>query len=140
MRHSPALAKFIEKPFVRFVLLGGVAAGVNWGSRFFWSLCMPFAWAVPVAYVTGMVVAFYLFKTYVFPKSGRGLHEQVVGFVLVILLGIVQVWIVSVVLAEWVLPWVGFPTFWAETVGHGVAILVPVFTSFIGHKHLSFRT
>ena len=41
--------------FVKFVIVGGSAAGVNFASRILYSQFMDFRWAVLVAYLTGMV-------------------------------------------------------------------------------------
>ena len=40
---------------LRYLACGGFAAAVNWGSRFGWSLLLPFRLAVIAAYATGMV-------------------------------------------------------------------------------------
>lgn len=131
--------KFLANRFLRFILLGGVAAGVNFLSRFAWSHVMPFTYAVPAAYITGMIVAFLLFRTFVFPQSPTPMHKQVTGFVLVNIFGIIQVWLVSLALASYLLPRLGFSIIWSQAIGHGIAILVPVFSSYLGHKHLSFK-
>ena len=52
-------------------------------------------------------------------------------------LAVAQVWIVSVGLARFVFPAIGF-TWHDETVAHVIGVLVPVVTSYLGHKHFSF--
>lgn len=128
-----------HRRWVRFVVLGGVAAAANWGSRFVWSAYVPFSVAVVLAYVTGMVVAFVLFRRFVFRRSPRALHAQAMGFLLVNLAGLAQVWLVSMALAGWLLPWLGVGPAWAETLAHSVAIAVPVASSFAGHHYFSFK-
>jgi putative flippase GtrA len=124
---------------VRFVALGGCAAGVNYGSRFLLSAVMPFEAAVAAAYVCGMVVAFGLFRLFVFPNAGGSFRQQALMFVLVNLAGVAQVWTVAVVLARWTLPALHYPGP-VEATAHLVAIATPTITSYIGHKHFTFRS
>ena len=123
--------------FLRFLALGGVAAGCNWLSRFAWSLVLPFEAAVVTAYMTGMVVAFVLFRRFVFPTSPLPMRIQVRNFVLVNLVGVSLTWIVATTLVRWLFPLVGF-TFHAEAIGHAVAIAAPTFASWLGHRHFTF--
>jgi len=58
---------------------------------------------------------------------------------LVNLAAVAQVWVVSVGLARLVFPVAGF-VWHAETVAHVIGVAVPVFTSYLGHKHFSFAT
>jgi putative flippase GtrA len=58
-------------------------------------------------------------------------------FALVNLAAVAQVWIVSVGLARLAFPAIGF-TWHAETVAHVIGVAIPVFTSYLGHKHFSF--
>ena len=58
-------------------------------------------------------------------------------FALVNLAAVAQVWVVSVGLARLVFPAIGF-TWHAEIVAHVIGVVVPVFTSYLGHKHFSF--
>jgi len=135
---NPAIARLGSSPFLRFLLCGGFAAGVNWSSRFLWSQLLPFGWAVIAAYCTGMVVAFLLFRALVFPESQTPIRIQTANFVLVNLVGMASTYLVARLLVEWLFPMIGM-TFHPEPIGHGFAILVPVATSWIGHKHLTFR-
>jgi putative flippase GtrA len=130
----------IEAPqFLRFLALGGLAAGVNWLSRFPLQRVMTFAQAVALAYVIGMVVAFVLFRLYVFPASPQPLNRQIRFFVLVNIAGIVQVWAVSMALVYYLFPAIGFVGALSEPVGHGIAIGVPTISSYFGHRYLTFR-
>lgn len=126
-----------HRQFLLFVLAGGFAALVNLGARIAFNVVMAFEWAVIAAYLCGMTVAFVLSKLWVFEASGRPAHEEYVRFGLVNLVAIVQVWLVSVGLERYGLPWVGF-TWHADTIAHAVGVAVPVFTSYLGHKHFSF--
>ncbi len=124
--------------FLRFIALGAVSAGVNFASRFAYSVVLPFEAAVAAAYLTGMAVAFVLFRAFVFPGSSKPLRAQVLAFVLVNLAGIAQVWTLSVLLDRVILPWAHYPGP-REATAHALALAVPALTSFFGHKLLTFR-
>ncbi|HTV32051.1 MAG TPA: GtrA family protein [Methylocella sp.] len=124
---------------MRFLALGGCAAAVNWLSRFPLETVMPFSVAVIAAYMVGMVVAFTLFRRFVFPASPQPLEQQVKFFVLVNLAGIAQVWAVSMTLVYYLFPAVGFIGPLSEPIGHGLAIGVPTISSYFGHRFFTFR-
>ncbi len=134
-----AAALFDRLPrFVRFLACGGFAAAVNWASRFAWNMIMPFSLAVLAAYVTGMVVAFILFREFVFERSSTDTSEQVRNFVIVNILGMAATWALANLLVYWALPAAGM-TSHVEAIGHGIAIFAPVVTSWFGHRFLTFR-
>ena len=120
-----------------FLLSGGVAAVINVLSRFALNWVMPFEAAIVLAYACGMTTAYILNKVFVFAPSGRSIHDEYLRFTIVNLVALVQVWIVSVGLARVLFPWAGF-TWHTETVSHVIGVIVPVFTSYLGHKHVSF--
>ncbi|UCE89986.1 MAG: GtrA family protein [Pseudomonadota bacterium] len=128
----------VSSQFMRFVLVGGVAALVNFASRFFYNELMSYRVAIVFAYATGMITAFVLSKYFVFKPSGRHTAKEFFYFGVVNLLAVAQVWLISVGLAEFLFPAVGFG-FYPYAVAHLVGISVPVVTSYLGHKHLSFR-
>ncbi|WP_398478473.1 GtrA family protein [Tardiphaga sp.] len=129
----------MKTEFVRFVLAGGIAAAVNVGARLALSHVMTFQAAVVVAYLIGMATAFTLNRIFVFEPSGHRLHTEVVRFTLINLAALVQVWIVSVGLAEYIFPMAGM--IWhAELVAHIIGVLSPVVVSFFGHKYFTFRS
>jgi putative flippase GtrA len=129
---------FASKEFLRFVLVGGFAALVNFLSRIGLSEIMGFRAAVAVAYVVGMLTAFMLSKLFVFQASGRHPAHELLYFSLVNLFAAIQVWAVSVGLAEYLLPTLGVAQ-WREAIAHAIGIAIPVFTSYLGHKRISFR-
>jgi len=124
---------------VRFVAAGGTAAVVNFGSRIVLSHVMPYAAAIVVAYCIGMTTAFVLNRIFVFPGARNALHSQAAWFIVINLAAVLQTLAISLILVEWLFPMLGF-TWHAETVAHGVGVLMPVFTSYIGHKRYSFKT
>ena len=123
--------------FLLFVGAGGVAALVNILSRIVLNWAVPYEVAIVLAYVCGMITAYLLNKYFVFEASGRAVASESLRFALVNLAAVAQVWVVSVGLARFVFPAVGF-TWHAETVAHVIGVVVPVFTSYLGHKHFSF--
>jgi putative flippase GtrA len=126
-----------RRRFVLFLLAGGTAALVNVLSRIALNWVMPYEVAIVVAYLVGMTVAYTLNRVFVFEASGRGVHDEYLRFALVNLLAVAQVWIVSVALARFAFPWLGF-TWHADTVAHVIGVVVPVATSYLGHKHFTF--
>ncbi len=124
--------------FIRFVATGGAAAVVNFGSRIIYSHWMNFSSAIVAAYLTGMVTAFILARIFVFNRATSSLSRTIVMFSIVNLAGVIQVWFMSVLLADYLLPLTGIKSNIQE-LAHGIGIIVPVFTSFFGHKYLSFK-
>jgi putative flippase GtrA len=125
--------------FIAFIIAGGIAALANIASRIAFNLVMPYEVAILVAYVCGMTTAYVLNKKFVFAASGRRVTTEYMRFTLVNLVAVAQVWIVSVGLARLIFPAIGF--MWHdETIAHVIGVLVPVFTSYLGHKHFSFAS
>lgn len=129
---------FASRQFLVFLLTGGCAAAVNFGSRILYNQAMSFSWAVVCAYLTGMVTAFVLNKLFVFRDSTQAAHHAAGWFILVNLVAILQTWAISMLLLKWVLPVLGV-THFAREIAHAVGVVVPVFSSYLGHKHFSFR-
>ncbi|CAG9213119.1 GtrA domain-containing protein [Paraburkholderia sabiae] len=136
--HSVVKQTFVSKDFLMFLLTGGFAAAVNWGSRIVYNTWMPYSAAIVVAYITGMITAFVLAKLFVFTRSTQSTTKSVIFFTLVNLVAVLQTWAVSVGLAYYVFPRIGF-TWHARDLAHAVGVAVPVFTSYIGHKKWSFK-
>ena len=123
--------------FFRFLLAGGVAAAANYGSRFAFSAVLPYAAAIACAYAVGMIVAFTLMRQYVFFAGGQPWAPQVARFLAINALALLQTLVVSLLLARWLRPVAGEAQ--AQAIGHLVGVVVPVFTSFLGHRHATFR-
>lgn len=129
---------FLSRQFLTFLVTGGIAAAANFGSRLLYNQWLDFSTAVILAYLTGMVTAFILARMFVFRDSQQTLHRSVLFFCLVNLVAVAQTWLISMGLAYYALPALGITRF-AKELAHAVGIVVPVFTSYLGHKHLSFR-
>lgn len=129
---------FKSKQFLAFLITGGIAALANFGSRFLFSEFVSFGNAVILAYLVGMITAFILAKLFVFEQSRHSTKKEFFYFTLVNLVAIVQTYIISVGLAIYLFPSINFILF-PEATAHAIGVAFPVFTSFIGHKYLSFK-
>ncbi|MFZ5697838.1 MAG: GtrA family protein [Pseudomonadota bacterium] len=132
------IRQFMSRQFVAFLVTGGIAAAVNFGSRILYDLWLDFSTAVIVAYITGMITAFLLAKIFVFKDSTQSVQRSAAFFALVNGVAILQTWAVSMGLAYYLLPAMGVNRFVPE-IAHAVGVVVPVFTSYLGHRHWSFR-
>lgn len=132
------IGAFRSRQFLVFLLTGGIAAAVNFGSRILYNQWMGFSAAIVLAYITGMVTAFVLARLFVFRDSQRALHHSALYFVLVNGVAVLQTWAISLLLADWLLPALGVHQYMHE-LAHAAGVVVPVFTSYLGHKHLSFK-
>lgn len=132
------MQKIFSRQFLIFLLTGAIAAMINFGSRFIYNRWMDFSSAVILAYITGMITAFILAKIFVFKESSRPVHHSAGIFILVNIFAALQTWAISMALVYYVFPWMGVVSFTRE-IAHAIGIVVPVFTSYIGHKHWSFR-
>lgn len=119
-------------------MVGGLAAMVNFFSRIGFSQYFSFSVAVILAFPLGMTTAFILSRRYVFEQGLQSVVKQFYYFSLVNFFAAAQVWLISVGLAEYLLVWLDYH-FFREELAHLIGIAVPVFTSYLGHKHLSFR-
>lgn len=123
---------------VLFLLSGGIAAALNWGSRFLFSLWVPFPVAVVLASMVGIATGFVLMRTFAFRAGGRPFLPQSVRYVLVNIGSLAQTFIVSLLMARWVLPAVGVHE-QAEAIGHLAGVLFPAVTSYFAHRSYTFR-
>ena len=129
---------FLSRQFLLFVITGGIAALVNFLSRIVYSHWVNYSIAILIAYVTGMITAFVLARLLVFTDTRQRLHKSAVLFTIVNLFAVAQVWIISMSLALYVLPGIGLRNH-VEEIAHAIGVAFPVFTSYLGHKHWSFR-
>lgn len=132
------IGSFMSRQFVVFLVTGGTAAAVNFGSRIVYNQWLPFSGAVILAYLTGMVTAFVLAKMFVFKESTQSTRRAVLFFTLVNVVAVLQTWLISMGLAFYLLPALGV-THFVKEIAHAVGVVVPVFTSYLGHKRWSFK-
>ncbi|PTT64792.1 MULTISPECIES: GtrA family protein [Stenotrophomonas] len=132
-------APALSRQFVLFLVAGGLAAAVNFGSRILLSQWLHYVPAIVIAYCLGMITAFTLNKLFVFSDAGNRLHHQVLWFIAINLAAVAQTIVISLLFARWVLPALGVD-FHNETIAHAIGVAVPVVTSYIGHKRFSFAS
>lgn len=120
------------------MITGGLAALVNVISRVGLSRLLRFELAVLLAYGVGMLTAYVLARKIVFVQSRTSVRRSFAAFALVNLFAILQTWLVSVGLRNWLLPLLGIVVL-SDLIAHSVGVLVPVVSSYFGHKHISFR-
>ena len=125
-----------HRRFAAFLLVGGLAAVVNVATRALVSLVAPFGVAIASAFLVALFVAFTLNRIYVFQSAGSRTHEFG-KFLVVNLAALLQIWAVSMLLARFVLPWIG-ESWDPELVAHTVGVLSPVATSYVAHKRFTF--
>jgi putative flippase GtrA len=126
------------RQFFLFLLCGGLAAALNWGSRFIFSIWLPFELAVVAAFFVGLLSGFLLMRWFVFNGKGQALVPQAGKYLLVNILALIQTLLISTLFARLLLPEIGLVKN-IEALAHLVGVLTPVITSYIGHKRWSFR-
>lgn len=131
------MRSFMSRQFLGFLLTGGLAALVNFGSRILYNQWVDFSSAVVLAYLTGMVTAFILARSFVFTQSSQSVQRSAMFFVMVNGVAVLQTWAISMAL-YYLLPVAGV-TRWVPEIAHAVGVVVPVFTSYLGHKRFSFK-
>jgi len=129
---------FFTRQFVLFLITGGVAAVVNFGSRIVYNLWLDFSTSILIAYITGMITAFVLARMFVFTETSHGVRRSAMFFALINVVAVAQTWAISLALANYALPSMGVSYLGAE-IAHAVGVAFPVFTSYLGHKYWSFR-
>ncbi|KWV13804.1 GtrA family protein [Xanthomonas translucens] len=127
-----------SRKFIKFLLAGGTAAATNFGSRILLGQVMPYTWSIVVAYLIGMLTAFVLNRMFVFEAASTGLRHQAIWFTLINVAAVLQTLACSLILARWMFPAMGM-RFHPETLAHAIGVAVPVFTSYFGHKALTFK-
>jgi len=125
-----------DKPAMRFLVCGGLAAAVNWFGRMLLSLVLPFTAAVVAAYAVGMVAGFVLYRRYVWPQTSGAL-AQAPMFILVNLVGAAVVLAVTLAFKLAIDAAMG-PSLLGDAFAHGSAIAVGAFANFVGHDRLTF--
>lgn len=126
-----------SKQFLLFILAGGFAAFINIVSRVILSLFLGFKISILIAYLFGMIVAFLLTKNFVFSTQQLNNTKAFLSFSLVNLFAVMQTYLISLYLQN-LLQYRLSEISIINLIAHSIGVIVPVFTSFIGHKYLSF--
>ena len=127
-----------KRQFVLFLITGGIAALINITSRIGFSQVLRFELAVLAAYAIGMVTAYVLARRYVFLQAQQSVKRSFAAFALINLAAVLQTWLVSIGIRSWLFPIIGVAAL-VDLIAHSFGVVVPVVTSFFGHKYVSFR-
>lgn len=126
-----------RRRFLLFVLIGGLASGVNFVARILWNLVTSFEVAVLLAFPVALTTAFLLNRLFVFPAGAGSWNGQFWRFFLVNLAVLVQVFVISVLLERLIFPSLGL--LWhADEIAHAIGLITPIFTSYVAHSRYSF--
>lgn len=130
--------KQVSPRFLRFLIVSGLAAMTNFGSRILFSQFFNYSLAIVFAFVVGLTTAFILNRALVFPTSRNTLRVQMFWFLAINLGALVLTLAMSLLFARIILPALGVH-YWIEEIAHAIGILAPVLTSYLGHKNLTFK-
>lgn len=133
------LQSFVSKQFVTFIFTGGLAAAVNFSTRIIFSQYFSFSVSIVLAYLLGMITAFLLAKAFVFQESENSIQKSIFWFVAINVLAVLQTWAISMAMYHHILVLLNIETVFNKEISHALGVVFPVFTSFIGHKYLTFK-
>ena len=125
-----------SKEFLYFIISGGIAALVNFFSRIALNFIFSYEVSIVLAYCFGMLTAYILARKYVFLSNANILRSSV-KFIIVNLIAVLQTYFISVYLNKY-FESINF-CFYSKELAHMAGIIVPVFTSYVGHKYYSFK-
>lgn len=127
-----------SKQFSFYILSGGVAGLLNWGSRFIFSEFLSFEVAIALAFTVGLLSGFILMRIYVFQGVTKPILPQFSKYLIINFFALIQTFLVSIFLARWIMPSFGIVEY-SEGLSHLIGVLTPVMTSYFGHKFVTFR-
>lgn len=123
-----------------YFLTSGVAALVNFLSRFFYNFFLNFGTSVITAYFTGMLVNYILSKKYVFSSyTGATTVKMLSKFSLIAFLGLAITTLVSIFAVNLLQDRFAIEESKAEALAHCLGIATAFAVSFLGHNFLTFR-
>jgi len=129
---------FASRQFLKFMIAGGVAACVNFSVGWMLFGWLPLYGDIAVGYLAGMLTAFVLFEKKVFGEHIESRKKSIVVFFLVNTLGLLQTWLVFPLLKDYLFPLMDYH-FYAPEIARAIAIMVPMLSSFLGHKFFTFK-
>ncbi len=130
--------QFLNKNFLLFLATNTFAAAMNFGSRIVFGLFMSYAWSIVCAYIVGIITAYLLCRQFVFQSKKNKPHHEMFYFALVNVTAIGITLLVSLVMFHYGLSFI-HDQFLREEVAHFIGICAPIFTSYLGHKYITFR-
>ena len=127
-----------KRQFILFIITGGTSAIINILSRIILSNFFRFEIAILISYGIGMITAFSLAKRYVFLNSNKSIRKSFPAFALVNLISVLQTFLVSIFIKNWLIIFFDNLSF-IELISHTFGLGILVFTSFYGHKYITFK-
>ena len=127
-----------KRQFILFIITGGTSAIINILSRIILSNFFRFEIAILISYGIGMITAFSLAKRYVFLNSNKSIRKSFPAFALVNLISVLQTFLVSIFIKNWLIIFFNNLLF-IELISHTCGLGILVFTSFYGHKYITFK-
>ena len=129
--------KGLRKEFPLFILAGSIAALINIISRIILTIFLNFQISIFISYLIGMVTAFLLQRKYVFKSTKKSYKKSFAAFSLVNLFALLQVWIFSLLIKILLVNFISSIPL-VEFIAHCFGVVIPVFTSYFGHKYITF--
>lgn len=130
-------SRTVLKEFGHFLVIGGISALTNLGSRYLLDLALPFEAAVVLAYAVGMTVGFALFQLTMFHGKNVLQARPMIRFVWVNLLGVTLTWAVSSLMARFFLPAIAWDWHPFE-IAHLAGVAAPAISSYLLNKYYTF--
>lgn len=127
----------ISKKFSTFIVVGAVAAAVNFVSRIILNLWFSFEYSVVISYFLGLITCYVLSRKFVFFETDSSIISSSIRFVFVNIVAIIQTYYVSIYLHLLLDKYTDWN--YSREIAHFCGICVPVITSYYGHKYFSFR-
>lgn len=78
-----AVKNFVSKEFMRFLLVGGCAASINFFSRCFFRMFFPYVLSVALSFSLGTIASFIFNKTYTFKAYDERATIQFAKFIVI---------------------------------------------------------
>tara|TARA_X000000950_G_scaffold289244_1_gene411203 strand:+ start:3232 stop:3618 length:387 start_codon:yes stop_codon:yes gene_type:complete len=126
------------KQILKFLIAGGAAALANIGTRVIFSNFFSYEVSILLSFCVGLTSGFILMKEYVFDLSSNSLTTQVLKYVLVNLAALLQTFLISIYLNNFLLLYF-YNTNFTETTAHSIGVIFPVFTSYFAHRIFTFK-
>ena len=126
------------KEFPLFILAGSIAALTNVICRILLTIFLNFEISVFISYLIGMLTSFLLQRKYVFKSTKKSYKKSFAAFSLVNLFALVQVWIVSLLIKFWLVNFISSVPV-VEFIAHCFGVVIPTFSSYFGHKYITFN-
>ena len=131
------LRKSTNKEFILFLLTGGFSAIINLSSRIIISNFIRFEISVLIAYLIGMITAYFLAKKYVFLNIKKSYKKSFPIFALVNFVAVLQTFFISKFIRIWLIN-IFNNLLIIDFLSHLCGVIFPIFSSFFGHKYITF--